>query len=218
MLTTRQLVGGCVAAAFTLSYIIAPIYVIAAILYLPLAPGIPSLLFALPILLSALVPSLKAPYLVKHPIFKCILDYFEFESIFEFSDDKLIDKLDDLKKKGRSMIFAAQPHGVLSFGGICAGVDADPRFDKLVTAAAGAVLATPIVKHVVGLFGLIDAAGPSLTKRLAKGGIDGSFVLYIGGIAELFKCSESEERLFLLERKGFIKLALRSVSLRNLPF
>ena len=31
-------------------------------------------------------------------------------------------------------------------------------------------------------------------------------------MAELFKCSETEEILYILERKGFIKLALRSNS------
>jgi hypothetical protein len=37
-------------------------------------------------------------------------------------------------------------------------------------------------------------------------------VLYTGGIAELFFCSESHETLYLKERKGFIKLALTTVS------
>lgn len=40
-------------------------------------------------------------------------------------------------------------------------------------------------------------------------GIDGCLVLYIGGIAELFKSSRKEERLYLKKRKGFIKVALR---------
>ena len=40
--------------------------------------------------------------------------------------------------------------------------------------------------------------------------MDGTVVLYVGGIAELFKTSREAERLFLSERKGFIKLALRS--------
>lgn len=76
-------------------------------------------------------------------------------------------------------------------------------------AAAGAVLATPVVKHVIGLFELVDASAKSLKKRLWKGGMAGTTVLYPGGIAELFMCSETEEVLYLQERKGFIKLALR---------
>jgi hypothetical protein len=33
---------------------------------------------------------------------------------------------------------------------------------------------------------------------------------YVGGIAELFKSSRKEERLYLSARKGFIKMALRN--------
>lgn len=40
-------------------------------------------------------------------------------------------------------------------------------------------------------------------------GLKGCVVLYVGGMAELFKCSLDEERLYLSKRKGFIKLALR---------
>jgi hypothetical protein len=206
----KKLIGGLVASAFTLSYILAPLYVLGALILAPFY-GLKSLIFLLPIIVSALTPIIKLPWLVRHPIFRCILDYFEFETVFETTDDSLLEHLDKLKKAGRGgIILAGQPHGVLSFGGICAGAAADQRFDSLVTAAAGAVLATPIVKHVVGVFGLIDAGAPSLRKHLAKGGVEGSCVLYTGGIAELFRCSESHETLILKKRKGFIKLALQT--------
>jgi hypothetical protein len=142
-------------------------------------------------------------------------DYFDYEQIFEQSDEKLIEIIQQYKAAGRSVIFTGQPHGVLSYGGLCAGTAADPKYGSLNTAAAGAVLATPIIKHVVGVFGLIDASSSSMKKHLAKGGVEGSIVLYTGGIAELFKCSETEERLFLKSRKGFIKLALREVTMCN---
>ena len=41
---------------------------------------------------------------------------------------------------------------------------------------------------------------------MKKGGAAGSVVIYIGGIAELFKSSRKEERLYLSKRKGFIKV------------
>jgi hypothetical protein len=206
----QKFLGGVVASAFTFSYILAPMYVIVALILTPFL-GFKSLYLLLPIIISAITPIIKLPWLVRHPIFRTILDYFEFETIFETTDDSLLEYLDKLKKEGRGgIILAGQPHGVLSYGGICAGAAADSRFDKLVTAAAGAVLSTPIVKHVVGVFGLIDAGGPSLRKHLSKGGVEGSCVLYIGGIAELFRCSESHETLILQKRKGFIKLALQT--------
>ena len=65
------------------------------------------------------------------------------------------------------------------------------------------------MKHVLGIFGLIDASSSSLKRHFKKGGVEGTIVIYIGGIAELFKSSRKEERLFINERKGFIKMALR---------
>lgn len=62
----------------------------------------------------------------------------------------------------------------------------------------------------MGIYGLTPASSGNITKILrSKKGIDSCLVLYIGGIAELFKSSRKEERLYIKNRKGFIKLALR---------
>jgi len=79
---------------------------------------------------------------------------------------------------------------------------------KLPTAVANAVLYTPIVKHVLGIFGLISASKASMKETLKKPGVNGTVVLYVGGMAELFLSCENEEKLYLKKRKGFIKLAL----------
>lgn len=47
-------------------------------------------------------------------------------------------------------------------------------------------------------------------RSLSKALKISSVVLYIGGIAELFLCSDQEERLFIKKRKGFVKLAMRA--------
>ena len=65
------------------------------------------------------------------------------------------------------------------------------------------LLAIPSRTPQIGIFGLTDASKKSLTKRISAGK---SFVLYPGGIAELFLSSPTEEVIFC--RKGFIKLAL----------
>ena len=75
------------------------------------------------------------------------------------------------------------------------------------TAAASVVLQFPLLKHVIGIFGLIDVSKKNLLKHVGKGK---SFVLYPGGIAELFLSSPTEE--VVLCRKGFIKLALTTGS------
>ena len=62
----------------------------------------------------------------------------------------------------------------------------------------------------MGIYGLTDASKENISKIVnSKKGIRSSLVLYIGGIAELFKSSREEERLYLKSRKGFIKLALK---------
>mmetsp|Transcript_10079 Transcript_10079/g.24366 ORF Transcript_10079/g.24366 Transcript_10079/m.24366 type:complete len:165 (+) Transcript_10079:463-957(+) len=58
------------------------------------------------------------------------------------------------------------------------------------------------------MFGLIDASSATLFKRLTKA--RGVVILYVGGIVELFSSSPKKEAVYLKQRAGFIKLALRS--------
>ena len=83
--------------------------------------------------------------------------------------------------ESRAVLFCVQPHGVFSFGGACAGVTWADRWwnpADIPTAVARSVMQTPLVKHVVGLFGTIDAANKPMSKHLSK---RKSAVLYIGG-------------------------------------
>jgi 2-acylglycerol O-acyltransferase 2 len=134
-----------------------------------------------------------------------MLDYFEYEESFAESNEEIRKRL----KTGRRFMLAFQPHGVISFVGLCAATNAPEDLRALKTAVASSLLQTPILKHVMGIFGLIDASKKSLQRHFKKPGIQGCVALYVGGIAELFKASRTEERLFLSKRKGFIKLALR---------
>ena len=60
----------------------------------------------------------------------------------------------------------------------------------------------------MGIFGLISASKKNLIQTFQKKGAEGTVVLYVGGLAELFLSCEQEEKLYLHKRKGFIKLAL----------
>jgi 1-acyl-sn-glycerol-3-phosphate acyltransferase len=132
-----------------------------------------------------------------------MLAYFDFEEIF--MDETIRTKSSSSSSNKRQYIFAAQPHGVLSFVGMCSAALHPEDTIRVPTAAASIVLKTPLLKHVMGIFNLIDASATSLKRHFQNGG---SVVIYIGGIAELFKTSRTEERLYLQKRKGFIKLAL----------
>jgi len=136
---------------------------------------------------------------------KPMLDYFDYEEAFEITDDELRER----GAEGKRYIIATQPHGVISFVGLCAWVNAPDDLRYIKTAAASALLKTPILKNVMGIFGLTDASSGNIKRVLKNRGIDGCLVLYVGGIAELFKSSRREERLYLSKRKGFIKVALR---------
>jgi 1-acyl-sn-glycerol-3-phosphate acyltransferase len=206
----RWFQGLLMAGVFSLSYILSPIYILTSIISLVLRyPNAnASFIYASPLILSIFTPSMTLPWLLKR--LKPMLDYFEYEQIFE-SEEGLKEMT-----KGKNFIIAAQPHGVISFCGIASSIHAanssNPEHrehSEIRTAVASSLLKTPILKNVMGLFNLTDASSGNLRKILKEKGVRGSIVIYIGGIAELFKCSRKEERLYLLQRKGFIKLALR---------
>jgi 1-acyl-sn-glycerol-3-phosphate acyltransferase len=155
-------------------------------------------------ILSMLFKPIPSKWLLRH--MTPVLDYFDYEQIIETSP---IDCRKDMLENGKNFIIAVQPHGVIPFVSICAAVYAPPEFQcDLQTAVASVLLHTPILKHVMGIFGLIDASKHNLKRVLKKPGVAGSLVIYVGGIAELFMSCPEEERLFLSQRKGFIKLAL----------
>jgi hypothetical protein len=130
-----------------------------------------------------------------------MLDYFDYEEI-HIDEDNIRKQID----QGKSFLFAAQPHGVLSYTGMCSAVDNPNDCLSVPTAAASIVLRTPLLKNLMGIFNLVDASAHNI-KRIFKD--RGCVLIYIGGIAELFKSCREEERLYLANRKGFIKLALR---------
>ena len=200
----RWLVGMLMATTFSCVYFFAPIYMITTLVCLlcryPTTQG--SFILAWPLLLSIL----SKPKKMDCRFLKPMADYFDFETAFELTDDDIRDML---KKSDKKFILASQPHGVLSYCGMSAAASCEPDIGRIHTAAASVLLKTPILKNIMGIFGLVDASRKSLQKHFQKPGIDGCLVLYVGGIAELFKSSPDEERLFLSERKGFIKLALR---------
>lgn len=201
----RWFVGMIMASFFCLVYLLTPLYMITALMAVLF--GCPSrllaLIFSSPILLSMAFKPVASPWIVG--LLTPMLDYFEFEQILETKPVDARQKILD----GTNYIIGVQAHGVISFCGICSAIHSEPVFRcKIPTAVASAVLQTPILKHVMGIFGLIDASKQNIQKTLKKPGVSGCVVIYVGGIAELFMSSRDEERLFLSQRKGFIKLAL----------
>ena len=193
-------------SVFSLSYLFAPVYLLSALPVALLYGRSHVFLVAAyvsPLLLSAAIPPIHSPGVVKR--LTAMLTYFDYEEIHEISDAAMLAHF----ATGKSFVLAAQPHGVISFTGMCSAVYCVDEFRKIKTAVASVLMSVPILKHVLGIYGLVDASAGSLKRHFKKGGVHGSIVIYIGGIAELFKSSRKEERLYLNERKGFIKMALR---------
>jgi hypothetical protein len=163
---------------------------------------------SIPMLLSALLPPMAAsPRILK--VLTPMLDYFTYEQIIE---SKPINVRQEIQQNGKNYILAFQPHGVVSMVAICSAIAADEYFcGTIPTGVASAVLQIPILKHVMGIFFLINASKERLQQQLqTKQGCEGTVVLYVGGMAELFLSDATEETLYLNHRKGFIKLALQT--------
>jgi 2-acylglycerol O-acyltransferase 2 len=200
----RLFVGGFLATLFALMYFVAPFYIISAIVGL-IYRWKYAYVFAFPLLLSAILPPIPMPRLIQR--LSPMLDYFEYEEIHESGEEGI----NDVLKRGKNYLMVLQPHGVISYVSICCAISTRPEFQgKVPSAVADAILYTPILKHVLGIFGIVSASKTSLKRVLQKPGVDGCVVLSVGGIAELFLSDTEYERLYLKSRKGFIKLALET--------
>jgi len=201
----EKFMGGFAATIISAAYVFVPFYMIFCIVSLVYSPysWFVWALFS-PIVISAILPPISSNHILQSFPFKYMPAYFDY---VEFREVPLKD-IESLFSS-KNVLLCVQPHGVFSFGGSCGGVTWGKSWwspEKTPTAVASSVMNFPIVKHIVGIFGMCNAAGPALTKQLQKS----SVVLYIGGIAELFLSSSSEEVLFVKKRKGFIKLALKT--------
>ena len=201
----RILIGFIIASFFSLVYFLAPIYVCTCIYYMVTSPSdVSTWKFASVMIISIIIPPMNSPVLCSK--LTPMLDFFEYEEIRETSFEEF-DRL--VNEEGKTFILVCQPHGVISFTGFCVKIAGHKRVGYLPTAVAAALLKFPILKHVIGMYGLVDASSKNMAKVFRLNGVRGCIYLYVGGIAELFRCSQTEERLYLSKRKGFVKLALR---------
>ena len=207
--TALERIAGFVAASiFSLAFYAAPIMLFTVPLVLALSPrSWLAWLYSAPMLLSAMLPNGRNRLLLNSWLMRQMPKYFDYTEVLEFTDEDLVDYT-----KKKPVILVMAPHGVISYTGICSGlVDyagslrSETVLNMFPTAVATVVLQLPILRHVVGMFGLIDASRKRLSKHLESGK---NCVLYPGGIAELFLSSPQQE--YILARTGFIRLALET--------
>jgi len=200
----RWLQGLAIASFFSIIYIASPLYIlttIGALIYQYPTRNV-SLIYAIPFVVSILIPAKGAIWAAD--FMGPMLDYFDYQEILETSNEELLKK-----SQTKNYIVAMQPHGVISFTSFCSWVKAPPAIRVIKSAVASAVLRFPVLKNVMGIFGLTSASSTNVRNILRnRKGIDGCLVIYVGGLAELFKSSRKKEVLYLKKRKGFIKIAL----------
>mmetsp|Transcript_4988 Transcript_4988/g.12657 ORF Transcript_4988/g.12657 Transcript_4988/m.12657 type:complete len:322 (-) Transcript_4988:389-1354(-) len=199
-----------VASFFSLAYVLAPIWIVLSVVVLIFQwPSLPvAVAIASPVILSAILPRWEAPSWVFQTFLSPMLDYFDYEEIIE---TKPVNIRKNIRENKKPYMIALQPHGILSYVSFCSTINFEGKLPA--TGAADAVLATPLIRHVIGIFPLVSASKSSLMKKLTNERnecIDRSVIIYVGGIAELFVSSPLQETLYLAKRKGFIKLALQS--------
>mmetsp|Transcript_16821 Transcript_16821/g.27926 ORF Transcript_16821/g.27926 Transcript_16821/m.27926 type:complete len:331 (-) Transcript_16821:1837-2829(-) len=204
--TPNWIAGLIIAAVYSSAFILAPLYSIAAVLSFYFLTFQRALLFSLPFIISVILPPIHAPKLLAS-LSPIATGYFQYEEALEQSYEEFEEGLESGTQ--RKLLICMQPHGVVSFTSFCMNIMCPPYHRRVKTAVATSILWVPILKHLLGINGLVSASKANLKKHFSKPGVDGCAILYVGGIAELFKCNRQEERLFLSKRKGFIKLALR---------
>lgn len=211
----ERLVGFVMASVFSGVYVVAPVYAFAVLVALWRAPtSMTTLLFCVPMAISVALPETWLPAigerLLRTAAMRQIPKYFRYEEFAETTDADVL----ALHARGERVIACVHPHGVFPFVSVCAAVATVGETDGLgkglwdiPTAAASVIRFLPVLKDVIGIFGMIDASGKVLAARLRRR--RGSAVLYVGGMVEIFKSDDATEAVFLRERKGFIKVALR---------
>ncbi|CAM9529748.1 unnamed protein product, partial [Choristocarpus tenellus] len=105
-------------------------------------------------------------------------------------------------------LFCLVPHGIFPFGIALGSLGRlnEAVFNNLRPVVATSITRVPIIGHILGLIGAVDASPATVDKALSEGH---SLGLAPGGIAEIFLDSKAGKEYALLKnRKGFIKQAM----------
>ena len=172
--------------------------VIGAALYYSVGPFALFGYLAFLVLLSMLPAPFRESSLWSYPAI-AVSKYFSFKGCFT----QMLDS-------DRPYILVAPPHGLFPFGNLVTMIAfpclAGFSFKGL---AASAALRMPYFRQLLCTMGVIDASAKSATKALKDGYTVG---ISTGGVAEVFETNTAtgDEAIVLRERKGLVKLAIRT--------
>jgi hypothetical protein len=121
----------------------------------------------------------------------------------------------------RKYIFGYHPHGIISHGAFAAFATEALGFSQLFPGITNTLLTLdsnfriPFYREYALAMGLGSVSRESCENLLTKGGIDGegmgrAITIVVGGARESLDAQPHSLRLVLKQRKGFIKLAIRT--------
>lgn len=131
--------------------------------------------------------------------------------IFEWFPIRLVAS-EALPSSGQQYIFGIHPHGGLAFGRAMFGFCTEQLWDQTFPGidfrvlTATAAFRVPVIREMWLWSYCIDASKPVAMRALSSGK---SLLLYPGGVKEQIMTERGKHRVYLKNRKGFIKLALQ---------
>jgi 1-acyl-sn-glycerol-3-phosphate acyltransferase len=131
------------------------------------------------------------------PLWKLWCEYFSFTCI--------VKRKGCFDPKGHYM-FIEFPHGVFPLGFMLSATLVQHIMPGLRVegALASILFHLPIIGHIAHWFGSRPATSKNINLLLD----DASVGILVGGIAEIFCTSTTQEKIYLRKRKGFVKVAL----------
>lgn len=134
------------------------------------------------------------PAFNKHWVFKTWREYFRYSYLFE-----------QVLPADKRYVLVEFPHGAFPIAQITAGTLVQTLFPDapVYSVAADSVFWIPLWRNIITWIGSKPATKENFKKLLAKG----SCAVVVGGIAEMFMQDKRRERIKLLGRKGFARIA-----------
>ena len=116
----------------------------------------------------------------------------------------------------KNYLFGCHPHGVMGFGTSGNFATEATGFSKLFPGVISHLITLniqfriPIFRELLMAMGICSASKESLNHILTQMGPGHSCVVVVGGAAEALEARPGNFKLVLKNRKGFVKLALKS--------
>ncbi|XP_022380215.1 diacylglycerol O-acyltransferase 2-like protein 6 [Enhydra lutris kenyoni] len=113
-------------------------------------------------------------------------------------------------------IIANHPHGIVSYGvfiNFATEATGFARIFPAITPSVGTlewIFWIPIVRDYVMSMGVCPVSGLALKYLLTQKASGNAVVIVVGGAAEALLCQPGASTIYLKERKGFVKLALKT--------